>query len=184
MSQIPGNSKVVIVVGDAQSAFAQSPSDVLASVTAYLNSINGSYTVQTTSYSGGTLATISPLMSEEFQATITLTNNYNLDSSQIYSDVQAAFAEAANYAYTPNQITIPTYTPLSGSIAGAGVPVSTGQASPTPTTAQSLTGGISSTLSALGTSGQNLLIGLAAIIVLVLILIAYGPNIGKIASAA
>jgi hypothetical protein len=184
MSSIPGNSLVTVIVGDAQSAFAQSPSDVLAAVTAYLNGINGAYTVQTTNFSGGMFATVSPIVSETFQATITMTNNYTQDSSQIYSDVQNAFDVAASGAYTPNQITIPSFTPLPGSAAAVGTPVPTGQPAPTPTTAQSVQGGIAQTLSTLGTSGQNLLIGLAAIIVLTLILIAYGPNIGKIASAA
>jgi hypothetical protein len=195
MSSIPGNSLVVVVVGDAQSAFAQSPSDVLSSVTAYLNGINGAYTVQKTDFSGGMFATVSPIVSETFQATITLTNNYTQDSSQIYSDVQNAFNVAASGAYTPNQITIPSFTPLPGSAGAVGTPVPTGQPAPTPTAAQAAAAaaaaagsGIQNQIDAffkgLTTTGTNLLIGLAAIIVLTLILIAYGPNIGKIASAA
>lgn len=42
---------------------------------------------------------------------------------------------------------------------------------------------VSSWISQLGSLGTNLLIGLAAIIVLTLVLIAYGPNIGKVARA-
>lgn len=182
MSTIPGNSKVVVIVGDAQSAFAQSPSDVMNAVSAYLNALAG-YSVQSTSFSGGILASISPLMSEQFQATINMTNLYTQDSSQIYADVQNAFEEASNSAYTPNQISIPNYTPLPGSSSGVGTPVDTGQAAPTPTATQSVTDTISNFFKGLTTLGTNLLIGLVAIVVLVLILIAYGPNVGKIASA-
>jgi hypothetical protein len=191
MSTIPGNSNVTVVVGDAQSAFAQGPSDVLTAVTAYLNALNGAYSVQNTSYSGGVMATLSPLLSEQFQATIVMESNYTLDSSDIYRDVQAAFNEVSGGAYTPNQITIPSYIPLPGSAAGVGTPVSTGQAAPTPTIAQTtanagtgIADSITKTVAALGSAGQNLLIGLAAIVILAIVLIAYGPNIGKIASAA
>lgn len=190
MSTIPGNSLVTVIVGDAESAFAQSPTDVLNAVSAYLNALNGQYSVETTSFSGGVMSTISPIISEEFQATIMLQNNYSEDSSQLTSDVQGAFTVASSGSYTPNNITIPSYTPLAGSASGIGVPVSTGQAVATPTLSQSvalsgtsLTSQISSFFTSLTSLGTNLLIGLAAIIVLVLVLAAYGPNVGKIASA-
>jgi len=47
----------------------------------------------------------------------------------------------------------------------------------------SITTAIQSGLTSLGSLGTNILIGLAAIIVLALVLIAYGPNVGKIASS-
>ena len=51
-------------------------------------------------------------------------------------------------------------------------------------TASSISDSVAAGMKKLGDLGTNLLIGLAAIIILTLVLIAYGPNIGKIASHA
>lgn len=198
MPTIPGNSKVKVVIGDASSTSGYpglSPNDVMNAVSAYLNSLNGAYNVQSVSTSGGVLATITPVFAEEFQGTINMTNLYTTDTSQIIQDVALAFGTVTNGADTPTQITIPSYTPLPGSASGVGQSVDTGLAAATPTDAQiaadaaknaslGISDSIAKALAQLGNLGTNLLIGLAAIVVLAIVLIAYGPNIGKIASHA
>jgi hypothetical protein len=181
MSTIPGNSTVTAIVGDAQSASLMSPSDVMGAVAAYLNSLNGQYTVTSTSYSGGMSATVIPLFSEEFQGTLNIVNNFSEDTSQLTLDIQAAFSEVSEGVYTPQQITITGYTPLPGSAAGIGVTVPTGQAAPTQTVSQqaaaatsSVAASVSTFWSQLGTVGQDILYGLIAIIILAVVLVAYG----------
>lgn len=173
MSTIPANSIVTVVVGDAQTVAgisnALNASDVLAAVSTYLNGL-GNYQVETTSESGGVLSTISPLIQETFQATLNIQVFSSEDTSQLAADVAAAFEAVTNQ--TPSQITIPNV---------GGQP--TGQAAPTPTVNQSVTGGISSFFSSVTGGTTSLLIGLAAIIIIVVVLIAWGPNVGKIAGA-
>lgn len=115
----------------------------------------------------------------------------NMDRAQaqdVADDVASAFQQVTgNYptsvsavaVTTPNSSVanptgLPAITPqgVGGSGAGA-APAITG-----------ITNQVSSWFGQLTSLGTNLLIGLAAIIILAIVLIAYGPNIGKIASRA
>lgn len=189
MSTIPDNAIVTAVVADAQTVAGFSGglngSDVLSAVSAYLNSL-GNYQVEATSSSGDVGAMISPLIQETFQATIKLQVFSSEDTSQLATDIQAAFAEVTGE--TPTQITIPSFT-----APGATQETSTGQVAPTPTASQAATNAantatksvsdaVSTFFTQLTSTAKSLLIGLAAIIIIVLVLIAYGPNVGAIAS--
>lgn len=191
MSTIPDNAIVTVVVADAQTVAGFSGglngSDVLSAVSSYLNGL-GNYQVEATSSSGDVGAMISPLIQETFQATIKLQVFSSEDTSQLATDIQAAFAEVAGE--TPTQITIPSFT-----APGAAQETSTGQVAPTPTASQaasnaantatkSVSDAVSSFFSQLTSTAKSLLIGLAAVIIIVLVLIAYGPNVGAIASHA
>jgi hypothetical protein len=186
MSAIPDNAIVTVSVADAQTVAgligALNSSDVLSAVSAYLNGL-GNYQVEATQSSGDIASTISPLIQETFQATLSIQVFSSEDTSQLSSDVQAAFAFVTGQ--TPTQITIPSYTPPGG----AATP--TGQVAPTPTAAQSASNAASSATSAvantissfftqLTSTAKSLLIGLAAVIIIVVALIAFGPNVGSI----
>ena len=108
----------------------------------------------------------------------------------------SAFAQAsdvasiiANFFYTvtgnyPTSVSAVSVTPPGGNVGATGSPaLSTTAVGGSSAAGGTVVNGISSLFSSLGTAGTNLLIGLAAIIILVLVLIAYGPNIGKIAKA-
>jgi hypothetical protein len=177
--QIPANSVVTIIVGDAQTVNGFSgglnANDVLRAVAAYLNAL-GSYQIENTSASGDILSTVSPLIQETFQGTIRLQVFFATDTGAIASDVAIAFSEVTQQ--TPSQITIPSFTPPGGAAQG------TGQAAATPTATQGIADSISNFFANITSTVKSLLIGLAAIIVLAMILIAYGPNIGRVAEAA
>lgn len=179
MSNIPGQAIVTVIVGDAQTVASYSgglnASDVLSGVSAYLNSLS-SYQVESANSSGGILAAISPLIQETFQATLVMQVKWQTDTDQIAADVQSAFAEVTGQ--TPTAITIPGFTQ------GANAQFTlTGQAAATPTATQGIADSISSFFSGITSTAKSLLIGLAAIIIIALVLIAYGPNVKHIAGA-
>lgn len=180
MSQIPAGAVVTVIVGDAQTVAAYSgglnASDVLSAVSAYLNSLGGAYQVENTSSSGSILSTLSPLIQETFQATLKIQVSWNTTTDQIAADVASAFAEVTGQ--TPSQITIPTFT------TGVNAQVtSTGQATASSTATQGIADAISAFFSQITGTAKSLLIGLAAVVVIALVLIAYGPNVKHIAGA-
>jgi hypothetical protein len=140
----------------------------------------------TTSFLTGFFNTVTSLSSDQpFQVDFPVVCNSDFNSPEdVASIVANAFYQAtSNYpaSVSPVSVTPPNSygtTPalsdsgMAGNDTGAGAAVT------------SLSGSITSTIQSLGNIGTNLLIGLAAIVVLAIILIAYGPNIGKIASAA
>lgn len=178
MTTIAQNAVVTVIVGDAQTVSGFSgglnAGDVLSAVSAYLNSL-GKYQVESSSDSGALLARISPLIQETFQATLKMQVYYPLDTTEIVSDVAEAFQEVTGQ--TPTNITIPSFVTTSGQ------EQQTNQAAPASTTTQSIGDAIARAFSNITSAAKSLLIGLAAIIVLVLVLIAYGPNIGRAVSA-
>jgi hypothetical protein len=180
MSAIPKNAIVTVIVGDAQtvSGFTGglNASDVLSAVSAYLDA-SGKYTVESSSSSGSMLSTITPLIQETFQATIKMQVYYDIDTTEILGDISLAFETVTNQS--PSQITIPSFTTGSNAVVQA-----TGQAAASTTATQGVADSISNFLSKITSTAKSLLIGLAAIIIIALVLIAYGPNIGSIARAA
>jgi hypothetical protein len=179
MSSIPSGAVVTVVVGDAQTVAGYSGAlnagDVLSAVSAYLNAL-GAYQVQASSASGNILSTISPLIQETFQATLRMQTNWATDTDQIDADIASAFAQVTGQ--TPSNITIPSYT----SGANAKV-IPTGQAAATDTPSQGISDSIAKFFAELGSTAKSLLIGLAAILLIAMVLIAYGPNVRHIAAA-
>lgn|ERR1700693_3852718 len=175
--KIPRNSVAAVVISDAQTVASYfgslNASDVIGAVSAYL-AATGKYLVEAADSSGALLSTITPLIQETFQATFKVQLNYDLDTSEIASDFQTAFSTVTGQ--TPSQITIPNYS-------GSGSIHQTGQAQPTSTTTQSIGDAISGFFGGVASTTKSLLIGAVAIVVLVLILIAYGPNVKHIAAA-
>ena len=180
MSTIPKNAVLTVIVADAQTVSGYSgglnASDILTAVSAYLNA-SGLYQVEATSNSGAFLASVTPLIQETFQATIKMQTYYDVDTSDVATIVSQAFETVTQQ--TPNQITVPSYTTGSNAVATA-----TGQAAATNTGTQGIADAIAKFFSDLTSAGKSLLIGLAAVIIIVVALIAYGPNVGSIARAA
>lgn len=84
----------------------------------------------------------------------------------------------------PTSVSAVSVTPPNGSASLTGSPSLTStNVGGSSAGGGAITTSIQNGLSSLGTLGTNLLIGIAAIIILALVLIAYGPNVGKIASS-
>jgi hypothetical protein len=133
----------------------------------------------------GILNTVTSLNPDQpFQADVqVLCLSAFAQASDVASLVAAAFyAVTGNY---PTSVSAVSVTAPGGTAAATGSPALTATAAGGSSAGGgTVVNGISSLFSSLGTAGTSLLIGLAAIIVLVLVLVAYGPNIGKIAKAA
>jgi hypothetical protein len=140
----------------------------------------------TTSFLSGFLNTVTSLnMDQPFQVDFPVLCNVDFNSPEdVASIVANAFYQVtSNYptGISPVSVTPPSSDGTTPALSTSGI---AGNDTGAGAAVTSLSGSISSTLSQLGNLGTNLLIGLAAIIVLAIVLIAYGPNIGKIASAA
>jgi hypothetical protein len=139
----------------------------------------------TTSFLTGFFNTVTSLSSDQpFQVDFPVVCQTDFNSADdIASIVANAFYQATSSyptAVSAVSVTPPNSNGTTPALSSTGV---AGNDTGAGAAVTSLSGSISSTLSQLGNLGTNLLIGLAAIIVLAIVLIAYGPNIGKIASA-
>jgi hypothetical protein len=123
------------------------------------------------------LSTLTPLVQETFQATFKIQVFYGIDTTELASDVAAAFDEVTQQ--TPSNITIPSFT-----IGASGEITRTGQSSATSTTVQTIGDTIAEWFAKITATAKSMLIALVAIVILAMILIAYGPNIGSVARAA
>lgn len=170
---LPAGVVATVVVGDAQTTANLNPSDVMNAVAAELSSEG--YSVLATSSSGGLLSTVTPLIQESFQATYKIQVPYAVDTATLAAAVAQAHVDVTGLV--SSVITIPSYTDASGNA------VSTGLAAATPTTLQGITGGIGSFFSSISSGTQTILFVVVALVVLILILAAYGPNVGHIAAA-
>lgn len=167
---IPAGSIVKVQVGDAQSINSLNSDDVVRAVSAELAAEG--LPVRSSTTSGGFFSTITPLINESFQATLLIQPNQDTDSDSLTWQVSQAFLDVTQKVVT--QVTIPSFTP-----SGASTPTSTGQPSSAPTVTQSISDSLSAFFSGLKSTTIAVLIGLAAIIIIVLVLAAYGPNVGK-----
>jgi len=121
----------------------------------------------------------------DYQATLQLNNFYVSDSDALAGMVNAAFDQidtgASVYSAAVTQVTSP-----SGTAASTGQPgnVSTGVGAPGTGIAAGIGNTISNAVSGLTSGVWAILIGIAVIVILVLVLAAYGPNVKDIAGAA
>lgn len=164
-----------------------SPDGVIAQAVAILAQ-DGRLTVVQSSVINGSLSGmgLSTLLSlspdQPFQADVQVScNSAFAQPSDVASIVANAFYQV-NSQY-PSSVSAVSVTPSGGTLSATGSPALTSSnVGGSSAGGGVITAGISNFASSLGTLGTNLLIGLAAIVVLTLILIAYGPNVGKIAS--
>lgn len=187
MSTIPAQTIVTVIVGDAQTVAAYSnalsANDILSAVSGYLNSLGGKYQVEDSGASGAITSTVLPWIQETFQATFKIQIQWDTDSQELVNDIEAAFQEVT--LQTPTNITIPTIGQVTpGSTLNQSIASGAGSVINAP--GQLVSGvadQVQKALSSLTSTAKSLLIGLAAIVIIALVLIAYGPNVQHIAGA-
>lgn len=140
----------------------------------------------TTSLLAGFLNTLSSLNSDQpFQVDfpVLCLTAFNLPTDVAAIVANAFYQVTGNYpsAVTAVSVTPPNAAGTTPALSSTGVAGSNAGAAAAAT---GITAQITAAIQSLGSIGTNLLIGLAAIIILAIVLIAYGPNIGKIAGAA
>jgi hypothetical protein len=172
---IPSGAIATVQVADAQTSLSPllNAYDVVDAVSAWLSARQ--YSVRNTSVSGNIMSTISPLIQETFQAQLLIQMQSPTDTDSLSADVMQAFQDVTGKI--SSQVTIPKITTESGNA------IATGQPGADPGVAKSIIDTIADFFTKIENLGTSLLIGLAAIVVLALVLIAYGPNIGQIAHA-
>jgi hypothetical protein len=170
-----------VTTTDTADAIIQKVSQTLAS--------DGRLTVRSTQVLGNiwnaVMGTISSLsINQPFQMEIKVQTNV------AFSGTDDPLSIVANALYTvtgeyPTTLSTISITPPGGMAA-----TSTGEAAPNPAgpggpqgTGSSIADAISRFFSDLTSTAKSLLIGLVAIIIIALVLIAYGPNVGSIARA-
>lgn len=172
---IPSGAIATVQVADAQTSLSPllNAYDVVDAVSAWLSARQ--YSVRNTSVSGNVMSTISPLIQETFQAQLLIQTQQQTDTSRLSADVMQAFQDVTGKI--SSQVTIPKITTESGA------DISTGQPGADKGVSQSILDAIGKFFSDITNAGKSVLIGLVAVIVLAMVLIAYGPNIGHIAGA-
>lgn len=173
--RIPSGAIATVQVADAQTSLSPllNAYDVVDAVSAWLSARQ--YSVRNTSVSGAIMSSISPLIQETFQAQLLIQTQSATDTDSLSADVMQAFQDVTGKI--SSQVTIPKITTESGAS------ISTGQPNADAGVGKSITDWISDFFNKLTNLGTSLLIGLAAIVVLALVLIAYGPNVRHIAGA-
>lgn len=147
-----------------------------------LQSINP---VVTTSFLSGFLNTITSLSADQpfqvdFPVVCLTAFNQASDAASIVANAFYQVTGVYPSAVTAVSVTAPNANGTTPALSSIGV---AGNATGAGAAVTSVSDSITNALASLGTLGTNLLIGLAAIIVLAIVLIAYGPNIGKLAGA-
>ena len=159
----------------------QSSDDIIAAASSLL-STNDS--IDTLSYKNQKSSLIDQITSIDTPFTATM----RVKTEQAYNqpDDVLSIVKGEFYAATGNN-----QYPISGSVVNVTAPGGDttdtgegGQASPSPDTSTSISDAISSFFSGLKSDVTTLLIVVAGIIILILFLAAYGPNVGGIAKAA
>jgi hypothetical protein len=180
---------IVDVQLTASTGLTSTPDSVLQQVSGVLAS-GGQLTsvgpsILNGSTSGIALSTLLSLSSDQpFQADFpVLTQCEFAAQGDVASIVANAFYQVTgNY---PTSVNVVSVTPPSGvTVPASAPPLSASGVGGSTSGGGAVTTSIQNGLASLGSAGTSLLIGLAAIIILVLVLVAYGPNVGKIASAA
>lgn len=181
MSQIPAGSIVQAQVGDGQTVAAYSgglnANDIVNAVSAYLASRG--LPVRSSSVAGNITSTIFPWIQETFQAALQIQPANDTDTDSIIAEIQSGFQEVTGQ--TPSNVTIPSFSAPDGSTVNTGQP--NANQGILASTGTAITDTIKSFFDKLGTASKTLLIAVFALIVLLLVLAAYGPNVGAIARA-
>lgn len=173
---IPAGSQITVQVTGAQTVAAISGAlnadDVMNAVSADLASQG--FVVEQSTNSGGLLAAFSPMIQESFSGQLILQNAGMTDTDTLTALIAQAFEDVTGQVV--GTITIPQFSGASGAVL-------TGAPQAALTTTQSIGSAVSGFFSGLTTTATALLIGIAALVVLVLVLAAYGPNVKHIAAA-
>lgn len=174
MSTIPAGAIVRVQVQDAQTSVSPllNAYDVNDAVSAYLRA--SGYSVRNSSVSGAIMSTISPLIQETYQAEFLIETPGLDNTDNITSLIYAAFFEVTEKSVS--QITIPSFTTPAGTVS-TGLPgINTGIGGSVVDAFAGIGTSINNFFSGLKTLGTTLLLGLVAIVILVLVLLAYSPT--------
>jgi hypothetical protein len=157
------------VIFQGQTTLTKSPDEILAEMTPYLS--NGNLSVQSTSVAAsGVLSTISLGAFGSYIATLNLQSANDMDDSQVIALVSQAYN-----LITKNNVLSVSVPQIGGQ--------QTGQAAPSGVTVGGIGDAVSNFFSSLKSAGASLLIGLAGIVIIVLLIVAYGPNVKHITGA-
>lgn len=173
---LPAGAIVKVQVADAQTVAgfsgALNATDVTDAVSAYLNGIG--FSVKSVAVHGNLLSSAFAFIQESFSADFQIEMKSSASTDAVESAVRDAFYEVT--LQTPSQVTIPSFTMPDGSTSLTGQPSTT-------TVTQSILDTIKAAFEKI-TSGTTTLLAVAVgIVILVLVLAAYGPNVKHIAAA-
>jgi len=173
------SGSIVTVVASAQVRSDQTPQQVIQNVSFDLTGAGlplKSYTIATE----GAAAQLFGLLTfnnPSFVVTMEVQAQQDDDTDDIISTIRTSFY--TNTGFYPDAVSA---TAINGTATGEPAPSTQPLSSNTP--GSSIADSISSFFSSLQTGGITLLIVIVGIIILVLVLIAYAPNVGGIAHAA
>jgi hypothetical protein len=167
MTTIPQGAPFQVVL-QGQTTLTKSADEILAEMTPYLSS-NGLSVLSTGVAASGALSFISLGAFGSYIATLNIQSYSDTDDITVTNEVAQAYQLVTKL--TPLSISVPS---ISGS--------STGQPSPSGITTSSIGDSISGFFTQLETAGTSLLIGLAAVVIIVLLIVAYGPNVKHVAA--
>jgi hypothetical protein len=168
MTTIPQGALFQVVL-QGQTTLTKSPDQILAEMNPYLSS-NGLSVLSTGVAASGALSFISLGAFGSYIATLNIQSYSDTDDLTVTNEVAQAYTLVTKLA--PLSISVPS---VSGS--------STGQPSPSGVSPSSIGDSISAFFAKLETAGTSLLIGLAAVVIVVLLIVAYGPNVKHVAAA-
>lgn len=154
------------VILQGQSTLLKCDKEVLAEMSPYLNNYNLS--VLSTSIDTEDFGAFSCLYPGNFHATLMLQSGQDTDDSTVSGEVTQAFSIVTKSS--PISVSIPIV---------AGQP--TGQPGAPADAISGVGDSISNFFSGLQSGAKTLLIGLAAVIIIVLLIVAFGPNVKHVA---
>ena len=166
MTQIPAGTQFDVIVNGQEGLLTGGATSIVENMIPYLQNAGLTFYGNTVTHS----SILSSLVPGPFSADIVVESSADTDDQTVIANV----AQAYNLVTKGNAIISVPY------VGGQ----STGQPGQASNAANSVGDAITQFFAKLQSLGTSLLIGLAAVVIVVLLIVAYGPNVKHIAAAA